>query len=247
MQPVEKLSRERPLGNIFNIYVLLSVLVQFALHIVSLVYITKLSHTYEEWDIIIQGFCFVSCWLWQFQAGSDWSGSQVWTESSQHCHIPSWSVPAGFDICNQFSGRGCYCLWPFVIEVLHQGTTVSWRNTWKFYPVVGTCCSKCSGILRCHWFHARAEPVVANCWNGKLGWLYAAINVVNILTDCFSVQAKVNQCHDHWLHWLLGGWSGLQVLFCWHKAKEDDYFWMGTKGTSAKARVTCLQNTLKHQ
>jgi cation-transporting ATPase 13A1 len=46
-QPVEKLSRERPLGNIFNLYVLLSVLIQFALHIVSLVYITNLAHFYE--------------------------------------------------------------------------------------------------------------------------------------------------------------------------------------------------------
>ncbi|KAG8216948.1 ATPase [Butyriboletus roseoflavus] len=46
-QPIEKLSRERPLGNIFNLYVLLSVLIQFALHIVSLVYITNLAHFYE--------------------------------------------------------------------------------------------------------------------------------------------------------------------------------------------------------
>jgi cation-transporting ATPase 13A1 len=47
LQPVEKLSRERPLGNIFNLYVLLSILLQFALHIVSLIYITNLSHQYE--------------------------------------------------------------------------------------------------------------------------------------------------------------------------------------------------------
>lgn len=47
VQPVEKLSRERPLGNIFNLYVLLSVLIQFTLHIVSLVYITNLAHFYE--------------------------------------------------------------------------------------------------------------------------------------------------------------------------------------------------------
>ncbi|KAG5645949.1 hypothetical protein DXG03_004741 [Asterophora parasitica] len=52
MSAVEKLSRERPLGNIFNLYVLLSVLLQFALHIVSLVYITNLSHSYEPRGLI---------------------------------------------------------------------------------------------------------------------------------------------------------------------------------------------------
>jgi len=51
-KPVEKLSRERPLGNIFNFYVLLSVLLQFALHIVTLVYITNLAHQYEPTGLI---------------------------------------------------------------------------------------------------------------------------------------------------------------------------------------------------
>ena len=44
---MEKLSRERPLGNIFNFYVLLSVLLQFALHIATMVYITNWSHFLE--------------------------------------------------------------------------------------------------------------------------------------------------------------------------------------------------------
>jgi magnesium-transporting ATPase (P-type) len=49
LQPVEKLSRERPLSNIFNFYVLLSVLLQFALHIGSMIYITELAHGLEEY------------------------------------------------------------------------------------------------------------------------------------------------------------------------------------------------------
>ncbi|KAG8757399.1 hypothetical protein FRC14_002103 [Serendipita sp. 396] len=43
-KPIEKLSRERPLGNIFNFYVVLSVLIQFSIHIAALLYITNLSH-----------------------------------------------------------------------------------------------------------------------------------------------------------------------------------------------------------
>lgn len=55
---MDKLSRERPLGNIFNLYVLLSVLAQFALHIASLVYITNLSHSIDPCVGSSLPFCF---------------------------------------------------------------------------------------------------------------------------------------------------------------------------------------------
>lgn len=47
MQPIEKLSRERPLGNILNFYVLLSILIQFAIHIAALLYMTVLAKSLE--------------------------------------------------------------------------------------------------------------------------------------------------------------------------------------------------------
>ncbi|KAH7905901.1 hypothetical protein BJ138DRAFT_1017055, partial [Hygrophoropsis aurantiaca] len=47
--PLKKLPCEGPLDNIFNLYVLLSVLIQFVLHIVPPVYITNLSHAYEPY------------------------------------------------------------------------------------------------------------------------------------------------------------------------------------------------------
>jgi magnesium-transporting ATPase (P-type) len=49
LQPVEKLSKQRPLGNIFNFYVLLSVLLQFAVHIAALLYISNLSEATDPY------------------------------------------------------------------------------------------------------------------------------------------------------------------------------------------------------
>jgi cation-transporting ATPase 13A1 len=46
-RPIDKLSKQRPLGNIFNFYVLLSVLLQFSIHIGTLVYITQLAKATE--------------------------------------------------------------------------------------------------------------------------------------------------------------------------------------------------------
>lgn len=47
-QPKEQLSRERPSSNIFNVYFVLSLLLQFALHIASMRYITLLTGQYEK-------------------------------------------------------------------------------------------------------------------------------------------------------------------------------------------------------
>ena len=44
-QPVEQLSKERPQPNIFNTYIIGSVLGQFAIHIVTLIYISDLAQT----------------------------------------------------------------------------------------------------------------------------------------------------------------------------------------------------------
>lgn len=46
-KPVEKLSKERPQNNIWNWYIIPSVLAQFAVHIVTLVYITGVVHHFE--------------------------------------------------------------------------------------------------------------------------------------------------------------------------------------------------------
>jgi cation-transporting ATPase 13A1 len=48
LQPIDKLSRERPLGNILNLYVLLSILIQFAIHIAALLYMTILAKSIER-------------------------------------------------------------------------------------------------------------------------------------------------------------------------------------------------------
>ena len=48
VQPVEQLSKERPQNNIWNWYIIPSVLAQFAVHIVTLIYITDFVHKFEE-------------------------------------------------------------------------------------------------------------------------------------------------------------------------------------------------------
>ncbi|BGP13232.1 hypothetical protein JCM10213_004997 [Rhodosporidiobolus nylandii] len=46
-RPVDKLSKERPLSTIFNVYVVFSILLQFAIHVVSFIYLTNLCEEYE--------------------------------------------------------------------------------------------------------------------------------------------------------------------------------------------------------
>lgn len=52
-QPKEKLSKERPLSNIFNVYLVLSLLMQFALHIASMRYITSITPQFEKPEAVV--------------------------------------------------------------------------------------------------------------------------------------------------------------------------------------------------
>lgn len=51
-KPVDILSRQRPLPSILSLYVLLSILLQFAIHIVSLIYITDLANANHDRGVI---------------------------------------------------------------------------------------------------------------------------------------------------------------------------------------------------
>ena len=48
-RPVDRLSKERPLSSIFNLYVVGSILVQFAIHVAAFIYLTNLCEVYEPY------------------------------------------------------------------------------------------------------------------------------------------------------------------------------------------------------
>lgn len=50
-QSVEGLSKERPQHNIFNVYIIGSVLGQFAIHIATLIYLSNYVYTIEPYVI----------------------------------------------------------------------------------------------------------------------------------------------------------------------------------------------------
>jgi len=52
-QPVEKLSKERPQHNIFNMYIIGSVMSQFAIHIATLIYVTQYVKSVEPMEKVV--------------------------------------------------------------------------------------------------------------------------------------------------------------------------------------------------
>lgn len=57
---VEGLSRERPQPNIFNVYIIGSILGQFAVHVVTLIYVARLCERLEPYVTLSPSFCFAS-------------------------------------------------------------------------------------------------------------------------------------------------------------------------------------------
>ncbi|GAA5937029.1 ion-transporting P-type ATPase SPF1 [Sporobolomyces koalae] len=53
-RPVDKLSKERPLGTIFNFYVVASILIQFAIHVAAFIYLTNLCELFDpQADVVV--------------------------------------------------------------------------------------------------------------------------------------------------------------------------------------------------
>ncbi|KAI3487632.1 hypothetical protein L1887_48413 [Cichorium endivia] len=82
-QPIDKLSKERPVANILNAYVFGSILTQTALHIATMYYIQRLSVVFEQPEDVVD------------------LEAKFSPLAPQHGRVSAWAQSDDFDVCGQ--------------------------------------------------------------------------------------------------------------------------------------------------